>query len=85
LILHFFVFKGPPDLFSTQAAENLAILSADALRTLIAKDAELSNIFMRALLLRRVALIPEGLGNVIVLGSWCRKGGAQVAEIWLRI
>jgi hypothetical protein len=25
LILHFFVFEGPPDLFSTQAAENLAM------------------------------------------------------------
>ncbi|HWG20920.1 MAG TPA: FAD-dependent oxidoreductase [Terracidiphilus sp.] len=44
-------------------------ISADALRTLIAKDAELSDIFMRAFLLRRVALISEGLGNVIVLGS----------------
>jgi len=44
-------------------------LSAGAFRTLIAKDAELSDIFMRTFLLRRVALISEGLGNVIVLGS----------------
>ncbi|HEX4075424.1 MAG TPA: FAD-dependent oxidoreductase [Candidatus Acidoferrales bacterium] len=44
-------------------------LSTDALRTLIARDAELSDIFMRAFLLRRVALISEGLGNVVVLGS----------------
>jgi thioredoxin reductase (NADPH) len=44
-------------------------LSVEALRTLIAKDAELSDIFMRAFLLRRVALISEGLGNVVVLGS----------------
>ena len=50
-------------------------LSADALRTLISKDSELSDIFMRAFLLRRVALISEGLGNVVVLGSQlCRSG-----------
>src|SRR3984885_13543029 len=44
-------------------------LSADELRTLIAKDAELSDIFMRAFLLRRIAMISGGLGNVAVLGS----------------
>jgi thioredoxin reductase (NADPH) len=44
-------------------------LAPDALRAIIAKDAELSDIFMRAFILRRVALISEGLGNVTVLGS----------------
>lgn len=44
-------------------------ISADALRQLIAKDAELSDIFMRAFLVRRLALISEGLGNVVILGS----------------
>ena len=44
-------------------------LSADALHSLIAKDAELSDIFMRAFILRRLALITEGLGNVIIMGS----------------
>ncbi len=44
-------------------------LSADALRSLIAKDAEISDIFMRAFILRRLALITEGLGNAIILGS----------------
>ena len=44
-------------------------LSPDALRTLIAKDSELSDIFMRAFLLRRVTLISEGMGNVTMLGS----------------
>jgi len=44
-------------------------LSADALHSLIAKDAELSDIFMRAFILRRLALIAEGLGNVIIMGS----------------
>jgi thioredoxin reductase (NADPH) len=44
-------------------------LSADALRALIAKDAALSDIFMRASLVRRISLISEGLSNVTVLGS----------------
>ncbi len=38
-------------------------------RTLIARDAELSEVFLRAFILRRVALISGGLGNVILLGS----------------
>ena len=44
-------------------------LSADALHSLIAKDAELSDIFMRAFIHRRLALIAGDLGNVVILGS----------------
>src|SRR5258708_33625732 len=59
-------------------------LSADALRTLIAKDAELSEIFMRAFLLRRVALISEGLGNVVVLGSQHSSNTLRLREFLTR-
>ena len=52
----------------TEAGEFLEMSSND-LRTLVARDAELSEIFMRAFILRRVALISRGLGNVILLGS----------------
>ena len=44
-------------------------LSGESLRSLVAKDAELSEIFMRAFILRRLALISEGKGNLILLGS----------------
>jgi thioredoxin reductase (NADPH) len=44
-------------------------VSADALRSLIAKDAELSDLFMRAFIGRRLAMISDGVGNVIILGS----------------
>ncbi len=44
-------------------------MSNQALRTLVARDAELSEIFMRAFILRRVELINRGQGNVILLGS----------------
>jgi thioredoxin reductase (NADPH) len=59
-------------------------LSADALRTLIAKDAELSDIFMRAFLLRRVAMIAEGLGNVVVLGSQHSSNTLRLREFLTR-
>ncbi len=52
----------------TEAAELLE-LSGDGLRSLVAKDAELSEIFMRAFILRRLALIRHGYGNLILLGS----------------
>jgi len=52
----------------TEAGEVLE-MSSDDLRNLVARDAELSEIFMRAFILRRVALITRGLGNVILLGS----------------
>jgi len=44
-------------------------LSADELRSVIAKDAELSEILMRAFILRRLALISKGYGNLILMGS----------------
>jgi thioredoxin reductase (NADPH) len=44
-------------------------LTADGLRSLVGRDAELSDIFMRAFILRRLQLISQGQGNVILLGS----------------
>ncbi len=44
-------------------------LSSDGLRSLIAKDAELSEIFMRAFILRRVELIKRNQGGIILMGS----------------
>ena len=52
----------------TQAG-NVLELSGDSLRSLVARDAELSEIFMRAFILRRLELINRGQGNVILLGS----------------
>ena len=44
-------------------------LSGHGLRSLIARDAELSEIFMRAFILRRLELINRGQGNLILMGS----------------
>src|SRR5271156_1042653 len=51
------------------AAGEFLELSPEALRTLVARDAELSEIFMRAFILRRLMLISYGQGNVVLLGS----------------
>jgi thioredoxin reductase (NADPH) len=52
----------------TSDGEFLEVSNHD-LRTLVARDAELSEIFMRAFILRRLELIHRGQGNVILLGS----------------
>src|SRR5258705_1556642 len=44
-------------------------LTGDGVRSLVARDAELSEIFMRAFILRRLELIRHGYGNVILMGS----------------
>lgn len=52
----------------TEPGEVLEV-SGDGLRSLIARDAELSEIFMRAFILRRLELIKLGHGNIILMGS----------------
>jgi thioredoxin reductase (NADPH) len=52
----------------TEAGEFLE-LTGEQMRTLVARDAELSEIFMRAFILRRLLLITQGEGNVILIGS----------------
>jgi thioredoxin reductase (NADPH) len=59
-------------------------LSPELLRTLISKDAELSEIFMRAFILRRIALVNGELGNVIVLGSRHSPRTLQIREFLAR-
>ncbi len=52
-----------------KTAGELLELRHDDFRALMARDAELSEVFMRAFIMRRMALISGGLGNVILLGS----------------
>ena len=63
----------------TEAGEALEI-SPEDMRSLIAKDAELSEIFMRAFILRRLVLIAKGLGDVVVLGSRHSAGTLRLRE-----
>ncbi len=66
-----------------EAGEFLQISMQD-LRSLIAKDAEMSELLMRAFILRRVALVARNLGNVIVLGSRHSADTLRIREFLTR-
>lgn len=59
-------------------------MSSSNLRALVARDAELSDILMRAFILRRVELINRGQGNVILLGSQHSAQTLQLREFLTR-
>jgi thioredoxin reductase (NADPH) len=65
------MISGRRSIYRCQVTEtgDLLELSARDLRTLIGKDAELSDVFMKAFLARRLSLRDTGSGNVVVLGS----------------
>ncbi|MBV9442624.1 MAG: FAD-dependent oxidoreductase [Acidobacteriaceae bacterium] len=50
-------------------AGELIELPNDTLRSLVARDAEIGEILLRAFILRRLELISHGFGNVILMGS----------------
>lgn len=59
-------------------------LDRDALLALVQTDAELSEILMRAFILRRVELIARGLGDVVLIGSMHCAGTLRVKEFLTR-
>src|SRR4051794_29496885 len=67
----------------TRAGEVIQ-LDRDQLMTLIQTDAELGEIFMRALILRRVTLIARELGDAVVVGSTHNRGTLRVKEFLTR-
>lgn len=67
----------------TEAGEFLEMKSAD-FRSLVARDAELSEILMRAFILRRLLLISHGMGNVILMGSRHSANTLRIREFLSR-
>lgn len=67
----------------TQPGEVLE-MSPAAFRTLIAKDAELSDIFMRAFILRRLELIKAQSGLLVIMGSLHSASTLQLREFLTR-
>ncbi|HEX4445159.1 MAG TPA: FAD-dependent oxidoreductase [Polyangiaceae bacterium] len=55
-----------------------------AFRRLAESDSELSEIFMRAFILRRVSLIARGMGDAVVLGSVHSGGTLRLREFFTR-
>jgi thioredoxin reductase (NADPH) len=48
---------------------SIVVVDREHLRALVQRDAELSEILMRAFILRRVALISRGIGGLVLIGS----------------
>jgi thioredoxin reductase (NADPH) len=65
------MISGRKSIYRCQVTEGgtLLELSAKNLRAIIGKDAELSDVFMKAFLARRLSLKEKGEGNVVILGS----------------
>jgi len=59
-------------------------LSGEGLRSLVAKDAELSEIFLRAFILRRVELVNRGFGNITLMGSRYSASTLRLREFLTR-
>ncbi|HEY1263798.1 MAG TPA: FAD-dependent oxidoreductase [Terriglobales bacterium] len=67
----------------TEPGEFLQI-SQSGLREVVARDAELSEIFMRAFILRRLLLVRQGFGNVVLMGSRHCSGTLRLREFLSR-
>jgi len=80
------LLSGRPGLAQIQAAADGEVIevSRDDLLALIQTDGELSAIFMRAFILRRVELIARGVSDVVVLGSTHCQGTLRVREFLTR-
>jgi thioredoxin reductase (NADPH) len=80
------VLSGRRALVRGRALEDgeLLALDADALRHVIQGDTELSDLFMRAFILRRVALVAHGLGDATLIGSSHSAGTLRLQEFFTR-
>src|SRR5258708_14778569 len=60
-----------PSLVRARMAESgeLLVITPEALRRVVQSDSELSELLMRAFILRRVALIANALGDTVLIGS----------------
>jgi thioredoxin reductase (NADPH) len=80
------MLMGTPSLVRTRGRTAGRVLESDrsTLRRCLASDAELSEIIMRAFILRRTGLIAEERGDVVVLGSRHSAGSLRVKEFLTR-
>src|SRR3954468_20203273 len=80
------MISGRRALFRAQALEDGEVveLTREHLLTLVQTDAELSEILMRAFLLRRVELVAAGLGDVLLIGSTHSADTLRIKEFLTR-
>jgi thioredoxin reductase (NADPH) len=80
------VISGRPAITRLRTTEPAEViqLSREELLALIQTDAELSEILMRAFILRRLELIAHHLGDIVVVGSMHSAGTLRVKEFLTR-
>src|SRR6185295_14478632 len=76
------LLAGRPGLMRVQAAEagTVVEVSREQLLDLLQADGELSEILLRAFILRRVELIAQGLSDVVLVGSTRSSKTLQIRE-----
>ena len=65
-------------------AGQLLVVTPEALRKLVQTDADLSELFMRAFILRRVALISSSIGDTLLIGSSHSAGTLRLRDFLTR-
>ena len=80
------MLSGRPALLQVRASESGEVIEVDReqLLALVQTDSQLSEIIMRAFILRRVELIAHGLGDVVLLGSNHCSATLRVKEFLTR-
>ena len=80
------MLSGRPALVRSRVREADAVieLTREQLLALVQTDSEISELIMRAFILRRVELIAQGLGNVVLVGSNHCSGTLRVKEFLTR-
>jgi thioredoxin reductase (NADPH) len=80
------MLSGRPALLRARASESGEVIELDHehLLSLVQTDSELSELIMRAFIIRRVELIAHGLGDVVLVGSNHCSGTLRVKEFLTR-
>jgi len=80
------LLSGRPALVRARARGDARVIEVapDRLRALVQTDAELGELLMRALILRRTALIAQDQGDVVLLGSRYSAGTLRLQEFLSR-
>ena len=80
------MLSGRRALFRTRATKSgeLIELQRQQILALVQTDAELSEILMRAFILRRVELVAAGMGDVVLVGSTLSASTLRIKEFLMR-
>jgi thioredoxin reductase (NADPH) len=67
-----------------KTSARVALIARERLLTLVQNDSDLSDVFMRAFVLRRAELVNRGLGDVVLVGSDHCSGTLRIREFLMR-